>query len=321
MHILLIGYSRIVQKRVLPALLHIPSIRRVDIASHSSASKISLIDKYNGEIFDNYETALSKSKADLVYISTFNSSHAKWVEKALKKGLHVIVDKPAFTSFNDAEKLLDLAQKSGLCLAEATVFAYHPQIQMIRDVFVKTDSIPTRLTVTFSFPPINPVDFRYKKEAGGGALWDTGPYAVSTGRLFFNEEPQEIFCRICNWGGTDGVEISYSMLGTYSEGRSMVGHFGFDTEYRNHLNLLGPGVSIDIDRIFTTPAEMENEIHIKQHNEVSIVKVPKADNFAIFIQKVIDGIQTGNYNDFAKILLSDALTLHRLRLAVHKNLD
>jgi predicted dehydrogenase len=314
MHILFIGYSRIVQKRVLPALSKLSFITSIDIASCTSASKISLPDRFKGEIFGDYDTALSKSKADLVYISIVNSAHAEWTEKALKRGFHVIVDKPSFTCIDDAKRLVDLSQKYNLCLAEATVFAYHPQIQLVKNAFLNANSEPTRLTASFSFPPLNPDDFRYKKKLGGGALWDLGPYAVANGRLFFNEEPKEIFCRICTRSGDDDIDTSFSMLAIYSEGRSIIGHFGFNTEYRNNLNILGPSVSIDIDRIFTTPLEMENEVHVKQHNEKTTVRLPKADSFSLFLQKVIEGIQTGDYRKFVKDLLSDASVLHRLRL-------
>jgi predicted dehydrogenase len=203
-------------------------------------------------------------------------------------------------------------------LSEATVHTYHPQIQVVKNIFLNAKSRPTRLTATFSFPPLNPNNFRYKRELGGGALWDLGPYAVTVGRLFFNEEPKETFCRICNRGGDDNIETSFSVLAIYSDGRSMIGHFGFDTEYRNCLNLLGPDVSVAIERIFTIPAEMENEVMVRQHNESAIIKVPIADSFFLFLQKTIDAIQTGNYKEFAENLLSDASVLHRLRLAAHE---
>jgi predicted dehydrogenase len=318
MRILFIGYSRIVQRRVLPAVITIPLVTSVDIASQTSASKISLPDALKGKVFDNYDTALSESKADLVYISNINSEHAKLAEKALKRGFHVIVDKPSVTNIEDAKRLVDLAEKFNLCLAEATVFVYHPQIQKIKDILLNANTAPIRLTAIFSFPPLEPENFRYKKEAGGGALLDTGPYAVSTGRLFFNEEPEEIFCKICSWREESKVETSYSILMTYPGGRSLIGHFGFDTEYQNYVNILGPDISITIERIFTTPPDMENIIHIKQHNKSTTIKVPRADSFAIFIQKIINAIQAGNHREFAETLLSDASVLHRLRLAAKR---
>jgi NDP-hexose-3-ketoreductase len=313
MNLLIIGYSSIVRKRVIPALLTMPSITRVDVASRSSASKISLPHKHKGEIFNDYDTALAESKADLVYISTVNSEHALWAEKSLLRGYHVIVDKPAFTDFETAKSLADLARNADLCLSEATVYAFHPQIQAVKNVFSEAESSPVRLTAIFSFPPLRPDDFRYKKHLGGGAFWDLGPYAVSVGRLFFGEKPEEVFCRICSYGGIDNVETSFSMLATYKEGRSMVGHFGFDTEYKNSLDLIGPDIYISVDRIFTTPAELENKIQVRNRNASTIVTVPKADSFSIYLQEVIESIAKRDYKYLTDYLLSDACVLHRIR--------
>ena len=71
----------------------------------------------------------------MVYISTFNSSHAIWAEKAILKGFHVIVDKPAFTSLQEAKRVVSLAAKLGKCLAESTVYACHPQVQSVKGIF------------------------------------------------------------------------------------------------------------------------------------------------------------------------------------------
>jgi len=318
MHILLIGYSTLVQKRVLPALQKIKLVDSIDIASRSSAPGLLAEAAYNGTVFNDYADAISKSKADLVYISLVNSSHAQWAEKALRRGCHVIVDKPSFTSFDDAQRLTELARAKGLCLAEATVYAWHPQIQMARDLFLQAATRPTRLTISFSFPPLPVDNFRYQKHLGGGALWDLGPYAVSPGRLFFEAEPEEVFCRVCTRNPATGVDTSFSMMATYPDGRSMVGHFDFNTEYRNCINILGPGMSIDIDRFFTIPPDMENELLVRSNNRATKVKTPRADCFAVFLQSVFDAIRGKRYSIFTQDLLSDATVLHRLRKAAQE---
>jgi len=318
MNILIIGYSAIAKKRILPALRKIEHISRIDIASRSSASGISDEATFNGMVFNDYADAISKSKADLVYISLVNSSHAEWVEQALRRGCHVIVDKPAFTSIDDVRKLTDLARAKGLCLAEATVYGYHPQIKMTRDLFLQAGTQPTRLTISFSFPPFSEDNFRYQKHLGGGALWDLGSYAVSPGRIFFENEPDEVFCRVCTRSAATGVDTSFSMLASYPGGRSMVGHFDFNTEYRNCINILGPGMSVDIDRVFTTPLDMENELQVRSNNRTKSVKTPPTDSFAVFLQSVFDAIRESSHQAFSETLLSDATVLHRLRKAAQE---
>jgi len=318
MNILIIGYSAIVKKRILPALKKIEYIHCIDIASRSSASGLLAEAAHNGTVFNDYADAISRSNADLVYISLVNSSHAQWAEQALLRGCHVIVDKPAFTIIDDARRLTDLARVKNLCLAEATVYAWHPQIQMARDLFLQGEKHPTRLTVSFSFPPLPTDNFRYQKQLGGGALWDLGPYAVSPGRLFFEDEPEEVLCRVCTRNPATGVDTSFSMMAIYPGGRSMVGHFDFNTEYRNSINILGPGMSVDIYRFFTTPSDLENELKVCSKNQIKCIKMPPADCFAIFLQSVFDAIRESRHHSFIETLLSDATALHWLRKAAQE---
>lgn len=312
MKLLLIGYSKIAQRRVLPALAK-AGIADVDIASRSRAAMVTLPEGTSGWVFDDYETALTESKADLIYVSTVNSTHAEWAKRALQHGCHVIVDKPAATRLDDAHRLVELAQRQRRCLAESTVYGYHPQIAAVKQAFAEADSRPTRLMATLSFPPLPADNFRYKAGCDGGALWDLGPYAVTPGRIFFGEEPQEIACRVTGEG--DEVETSFSVLMTYSDGRSMVGHFGFNTGYRNRLDVLGPQVTVTIDRVFTAPANLANKVHVNQNNQSKIITVPPADQFALFLRAVVSAIETGQHEASADDLLSDAKALWRLREA------
>ena len=313
MRVLIVGYSKIVQNRVLAAFLKIPDIKSIDIVSQSSLKAMSTGKKYFRNIYNSYEHAIKASKADLVYISIVNNLHAVWTEKALKAGYHVIVDKPAFTSFEDATRLVDLSQKLNLCLAEACVYCNHPQIEFISNEILSLKTRPTCLMVNFSFPPFKSDNFRYKKELGGGALWDLGAYAVTPGRIFFNEEPVEIFCRIGSRHSTTNVDTSFSTLAYYPEGKSMLGHFGFTTEYRNRLSLLGPDIAIDVERIFTTPIDMENDIIIIQNNTKTIKKAPAGDSFFNFIQEVLACIADKKFGQFWRNLLADAKCLHKMR--------
>ncbi|MDD5594496.1 MAG: Gfo/Idh/MocA family oxidoreductase, partial [Candidatus Margulisbacteria bacterium] len=218
MHILILGYSNIVKKRVLPALANIALVSQIDVASRSAAAQVELPPTMNGLTFADYDEALANSKAEVVYISTLNPLHAGLAAKALARGFHVIVDKPAVTDFPDAQKLVDLAREHRRCLAESTVFSYHPQIALARQAFITAKSTPTRITAVFSFPPRAADDYRYKKSLGGGALFDVGPYAIAPGRLFFQAEPSEIRCQINDRGGEDGADIAFSLLAVYPGG-------------------------------------------------------------------------------------------------------
>jgi len=314
---LLIGYSRIAQKRIIPALAVSEQVRHLDIASKSSADTAGTDQKIPGQVFDSYNNALETSHADIVYISLINSEHAVWAEKALKSGRHVIVDKPAFTSYSDAKRLIEIAKKKGLLLAEANVFSFHPQINMVIDQFRNAHTFPTRIAALFSFPPLQEKDFRYQESCGGGALNDLGPYAISAGTALFNEHTRKIFCQINDRGET-GVESAFSITAVYSEGRSMVGHFGFDTEYQNTVTVLGPSLCIRFDRVFTIPADYENTLYIRRHDKTVPITVTPADCFTNFFNHIFTAYMNTQFDDLYDHLLLHAKSLDMLKHAAEK---
>jgi dTDP-3,4-didehydro-2,6-dideoxy-alpha-D-glucose 3-reductase len=308
-NVLLVGHSRIGQKRVLPALRALGDIRHLAVASRRCQPAAR---PGNVTVFQDYETAISQSGADLAYISLENSNHAAWAERALRQGMHVVVDKPAFLTLEDARRLSDLADSQHRCLAEATVFAFHPQIAAFAQAFDAAGSAPARVVAMFSFPPLDASDFRYRKDRGGGALFDVGPYAVATSRLLFRRPPRSVSCEILA-RRPDGVDTAFSVLMSYDAGGAFVGHFGFDTEYQNRLIAFGPGVAADLNRAFTLPPDAANKFRLRRNNVESEVSVAPTDSFAAFLRVVLDAIEHDAWDGLTRALLDDAALLARLR--------
>ncbi len=312
MRVLILGYSSIVQRRVLPALARL-GVTTVDIATKTRAQAVTWPAGMRGECFTDYETALDSGRPDLVYVSTVNTHHARWAEEALLRGRNVVVDKPACLALPQAERLLELAAQQNVCLAEAAVFGYHPQIVEIRRIFADAGSRPTRISGTFSFPPLAMDNFRYRESLGGGALFDLGVYALGPGRLFFGAEPREIICRVVD--RAEEVETSFSVMAIYPGGRSLVGNFGFNTGYRNHLEVLGPQVVVALDNVFTTPANLDNVLYVNRNGEAGMVSISAADPFEQFLQAVFRALDSEHYEALAQDFLANAQLMHRLRRA------
>jgi len=317
MRILFIGYSNVLKRKILPFIHELKSVKAVDIAKFSS-QRDEIIEHFNlsGEIYESYDEAINVSNADIAYISTVNSAHAFWAEKALKKGMHVIVDKPAFLSLDKTLELVRLAEKLKLGIAEATVYPFHPQISKVIEVIEKENLYPTHLTINFSFPPMDSENFRYKKDLGGGALNDLGPYFVSAGRVFFNESPEKLLCLINDFDFKHEVETSFSVLAQYNNGRSLIGNFGFSSEYINRLNLFGENFYFEINRVFTPPGDLENEVLMKMNNSSKLIKTEKSNCFINFLQKFIDSIERGEYRSFSSMLIQDAKSIELLKMNI-----
>ena len=302
MKILFIGYSNVLKTRIFPILDRIDFLSSISISKFNDQIWDDLYKSVSKPIllFDNYDDAICNSKASIAYITTTNNSHFKWAKKALIAGMHTIIDKPATISLHETEELIEIAKDKGLLLSESTVYMYHPQVNILKNIIEQNNSTPKLLTVHFSFPPMNKNNFRYSKELGGGAMLDTSPYAVSIGRYFFDSLPERCYY-IENETMDDGLEVSYSLLIKYPNGRSLIGHFGFNTEYVNRLSILAEKICIDLDRIFTIPDYAINQIKVRSCNQSSVIDSPPGNAFELYLTEIGNCILTKSfyklYND------------------------
>lgn len=301
---LFLGYSNLIKARILPILNRLP-IKSCSIAKYEGQDwddweGLSSIDKY-----DTYEEGLNNFKGELVYVSTVNIAHFLYAKLALEHGFHVIVDKPATMEYVQAYKLVEIAKQKNLLLCESTVYLYHPQFKIIDNIFKQNRDIPKLLTVHFTMPPFTPNNFRYKRELGGGALMDTLPYAVSVGRYFFKEMPNKVSVQI-NERNIDGLDIEYSLLMGYSNGKSLIGHFGFNTEYINSMLVIGDRTNVIFNRVFTIPENLENTLLVEHMNNHASVTTPKGNNFELFLNYVLKALKNKEYDTLYNSMLYDA---------------
>lgn len=314
MDILLIGYSSFARRRVVPAITTTNTFEAIHVASRSASDdELAGVPKL-GRVFRDYQQAIDDTPPGLVYVSLTNDAHATWAERSLERGHHVIVDKPAFTDLATAERLVALARDRSLVLAEATTYAYHPVIAHIRRVFEEHGVAPTHLTATLT-PPLPLDSYRYRRVLGGGALLDLGPYTASIGRLIWGVAPQRVSACINSYSGDGEVDTSYSVLAEYGTGRVLVGHFGFTTEYRNWLHLLGPGLGVEAPRVFSTPPGMVTDLLVRHRDEITTEPTPAGDAVRLFLAAVLAAIEGGDIALLAETLLEDARGLDQLRRA------
>lgn len=311
MNILFIGMSSIIKNRIIPAVEAISTIVNIDCASLSK-TKEGFVSLKARNFYSDYEIALAKSDAEVVYISVRNHEHAYLVKKALDYNKHVIVDKPSVTKIEDAEEIVRLADKKNKCISEALVYGYHPQLDLVRNVFKDNNETPSHITVHFTMPGFIKENFRYKKEFDGGAIFDLGPYAMSLGYEIFEADP--LSCQgIQNTKNGLEVETSLNILLKYPGGRTLIGYFGFETEYMNSVSVFSKETLVNFERIFTIPANFNNEINIRHKNISRVEKVGQADIFKEYLIDVIEGIKNNDFQKFKLRFLKNAKLLTLLR--------
>src|ERR1700738_3425542 len=103
MRLLILGYSSIAERRVIPAAAKVAAIEEISIASKSRPEPGQGWAK-RGRFFTDYDSALLESRSDIVYLSLPNAMHEHWAMAALAAGKHVLVDKPAMMTQEACER-------------------------------------------------------------------------------------------------------------------------------------------------------------------------------------------------------------------------
>lgn len=316
MRLLILGYSSIVERRVLPAAAKVGRIATVSIASKSRPEP----DDWpkQGLFFDDYEAALRESDCDLVYLSLPNAMHEHWVMAALAAGKHVVVDKPAMMTLAASERAVEEARRAGRLVAEATVFGYHPQFARLAEFVAETGPV-TQAAAQFIIPPLPIGNFRNHAELGGGCLLDMGPYAAATIRILGGDDVSDIMALAGGVHPETGVDMGFSVLARLGNGGAFSGHFSFEGEYQNRLLVVGRSGSVLMERVFTPPADHPVEWRRRVRNVEDVVTFEPADTFANFLEAVTSAIAGGDHEHFHRDLLSDARCRDMIATALASN--
>jgi predicted dehydrogenase len=187
--------------RIAPAALIRPAARNqevvVEAVTARDRERASAYAKRHGipRVADNYEAIVSDPEIDAVYIPLPNNLHGKWTLAALEAGKHVLCEKPFTANAEEAQTVAEAAQsaleESGLVVAEAFHYRYHPLAHRMLEV-VRSGALGQlrKIEAWLCAPIVKKTDIRYQLALAGGAMMDMGCYVVNMARMLSGEEPE-----------------------------------------------------------------------------------------------------------------------------------
>lgn len=131
----LIGASNIAKFAVLW-----PASRHSDVAVHAvaarSSEKAKAYAKQNGipVVHGTYQNLIEDPNVDAVYVGVISELHFSLARLALEHGKHVLLEKPAVFSANQARTLSALSQSVNRAVLEAFHWRYHPAAMRVKDL-------------------------------------------------------------------------------------------------------------------------------------------------------------------------------------------
>lgn len=189
-----VGAGWISQLAFMPSIRNTGNSELAAIVSGNAENAARLARFYGVEhvySYDDYDAALAAGTFDAVYIGLPNSLHADYAIRALKRGIHALVEKPLAVSVAECEAMIAAAEAGGALLMTAYRLHCEPgtvaALEMIRDGAIGT---PRFFSGVFS---AQAGADNHRLEAGhwGGPLQDVGVYCLNAARHVFAAEPVE----------------------------------------------------------------------------------------------------------------------------------
>lgn len=163
------------------------------VYSRTLARAQEIADLCGAAAYDDLEAALAAPGVKAAYVATPHPAHMPHTLAALKAGLPVLCEKPFAVTADEATVMVDTARAKGQYLMEGMWMRFSPGVRKVME-WLAEGRIGTVQTLAADVginvdPPIDRITL---PELAGGALLDTGVYAVALARFAFGRKPQRV---------------------------------------------------------------------------------------------------------------------------------
>ena len=292
----------IARKKVVPGLLKADRCEVVAIASRDAAQARAVADELGiPTAHGSYEALLADPNVDVVYIPLPNHLHAEWTIAAARAGKHVLCEKPLALNIADAERMVDACADAGVRLMEAFMYRHHPSWLAAMEVVADGRLGSLRAIQSwFSYYNDDPTNIRNQLDAGGGALFDIGCYAVNLSRMLFDAEPRTVRASVLRDPATN-VDTLTSAILEFADGvATFTCSTRVETDQRVHVYGTDGRLSIEIP--FNIPPDRPTHVFVTAGGDPPVAPAtetltfPTADPYTVeaerFAAAILDGIPT-----------------------------
>jgi phthalate 4,5-cis-dihydrodiol dehydrogenase len=118
---------------VLPTMIAIPEIELVAGADHDPALRAAFRTRYpQTRVYDDLVALCDDPDVEAIWISTPNRYHCEHAIEALRRGKHVAVEKPMAVTLEEADRMVETAERYGVKLMPAHTSSYQLPIRAMR---------------------------------------------------------------------------------------------------------------------------------------------------------------------------------------------
>lgn len=286
----ILGCAGIAKRAVIPGL-HLSELNEVAaIASRDTENAKKTAEEHNiGTAYGSYEALLADDSIDVIYIPLPNHLHREWTIRAAEAGKHILCEKPLALTQKEAAEMVEACAGAGVLLSEAFMYRYHPRYQMMKELIAAGEIGEIRgIRSAFTFNNAgHKENVRYRKDWGGGSIYDVGCYPINAARLLLGKEPEAVTVQALFSPEHDDVDMMASGLVEFDGAVSLTFDCGMWAAFRNPLEVLGTDGLIEVPSAYVTGEPGSANFFISSKGQRKEIEVPyvnaytaQADHFA-----------------------------------------
>ncbi|MDR9854647.1 Gfo/Idh/MocA family oxidoreductase [Paenibacillus sp. VCA1] len=229
--------------------------------------------------YGSYKELLQDPSIDVVYIPLPNHLHKEWTIRAAQAGKHILCEKPLALNEAEATEMAEAAAEAGVYLSEAFMYRYHPRYDMIRDL-ISSGAIGEIRGIRGAFTFNNAGDInnvRYKKEWGGGSIYDVGCYPIHAARMLLGKEPVAATVNAFFSAEHGDVDMMASGLIEFDGSVALTFDCGMWAAFRNPLEILGTDGIIELPSAFVG----SDNFYLIANGERKEIEVPNVNAYSL----------------------------------------
>ena len=267
---------------ILPSLSNHPQANIVAICGRNVTRTQEVATKHDiPKIFTNYQEMIETGELQAVVVASPDDLHYPMTMVALDAGLHVLCEKPLANSADEARKMYEKAEATGVKHMTMYSWRWMPHFQHLRNL-VKGGYIGRTFHVDFRFIMGNgrsgDYGWRFDNQRANGVLGDLGSHMIDLARWFVGEivTVQAHLATFIDRPGIDGRPLdpandSAFLTVGFANGEhgaiqaSSVANIG-DRFVQHYVNLYGESGTLQADVIFDG-VESGAVIQGTQHSE------------------------------------------------------
>lgn len=293
----ILGCANIAIRAVVPGLQLSGMNEAAAIASRDADKAAQTAEKLNIPAwYDSYEALLADDSIDVVYIPLPNHLHREWAIRAAEAGKHILCEKPLALTEREAAEMAEAAAKAGVRLAEAFMYRHHPRYETMKALIASGEIGDVRgIRGAFTFNNAgDKKNVRYRKDWGGGSIYDVGCYPISAARLLLGREPEAATVNAFFSPEHDGVDMMASGLLEFPGSVALTFDCGMWAAPRNTLEVVGTEGILEVPSAYVTPTLGSGNFFVSARGERREVEVPHVNAY------------TAQADDLARVIRGEA---------------